>query len=254
MKTNAIGYTRIACIGQNALGYTRVSSQEQVRDGNSLEAQKQNIERYCYLKELNLIEVICEPGISAGIPLSKRVGGQKLTQIVYNGKVNSIVVTKLDRLFRDANDCLNTIKDWENENIGLHIIDLGGQTINTRETAGKLLISLLAVMAEWEKNIIRDRTKEAMQYLISNNRYTGGCVTYGYQIGPDKILEPNEDEQKIIDLICSLRNDGASVTTISKKLIEQNIKSRGNKPICNTQIIKILRQNIAEEKPKKIRK
>ncbi len=253
MKTNAVSYVRTAAISQNTIGYTRVSSQEQVKEGNSLEAQKQNIEKYCYMKEMNLIEVICEPGISAGVPLSKRIGGQRLNQIIKEGEIKSVVVTKLDRLFRNANDCLNTIKDWETENIGLHIIDLGGQTINTRETAGKLLISLLAVMAEWEKNIIRDRTIEAMQFLKSNNRYTGGHSPYGFKFGPNKELELNEDEQKVIQIICKLRADGESVTQISKYLIENDIKSRGNKPICNAQIIKIIRNQLKEEPPKRKR-
>lgn len=257
----AIGYARIACINQNnngsqmennnSIGYTRVSTHEQAKDGNSIEIQKQNIERYCYLKELNLLEIITEPGVSAGIPLHKRTGGQSLLELMYNKDVNHIIVTKLDRLFRDADDCLSTIKEWEKFNIGLHIIDLGGLTINTKETAGKLFLSIMAVMAEWEKNVIRDRTREAMQQLILNKKYTGGKVPFGFKIGENNELESNEKEKEVISIICSMRAEGATVTEIHKKLVELNIGSRGNKPICNAQIVKILRKNkFMSEKPK----
>ena len=65
---------------------------------------------------------------------------------------------KLDRLFRDAADCLNVTKHWDKRNIALHLIDVGGQTIDTSSSMGRFFLTMMAGVAEMERNLIRDRT------------------------------------------------------------------------------------------------
>ena len=95
-----------------AIGYVRVSTREQAESGLSIEAQIRRIIQYCEFKELKLKEIIRDENVSAGIPLSEREGGKKLLALTQQ-KPYTVVAIKLDRLFRDAHDCLGVTKDWK---------------------------------------------------------------------------------------------------------------------------------------------
>ena len=106
-----------------AVGYIRVSTQEQTDSGLSLDVQKRKIEEFAQFKNLTLVEVISDENVSAGIPLNERDGGQKLIDKAKSEPV-SIIALKLDRLFRDAADCLNVTKMWKDEDTPIHLLDL----------------------------------------------------------------------------------------------------------------------------------
>jgi len=90
----------------NAVACVRVSTEEQATEGVSLDAQEAAIRSCCAMRGLELAEVVVDVGVSAGKPLSTREGGAYLLDLVKRGKVQAVVTYKLDRLFRDANDCL----------------------------------------------------------------------------------------------------------------------------------------------------
>lgn len=238
----------------SAIGYVRVSTYEQAVGGISLETQMDNIRTYCTLRGLNLIEIISDPGTSAGIQLSERNGGRELLSTLISRKASSLVVVKLDRLFRDTIDCLMTIESWDKKDTSLHIIDFGGQTINTKESVGKFLITVLAGVAELEKNRIRERTSEAMQYMKREGKYTGGKVPYGFRVNKNKELEPYWEEQVIIEKIISAHNIGTSVSQIIKELNDENYQSRSNAPFSRTQICKIINnyENMSKARARQI--
>jgi site-specific DNA recombinase len=94
-----------------ALGYIRVSTEDQVKEGVSLENQRSKIEAYCQLKELDLSEIIEDAGISA--KNLKRPGVQKVLKLARKREVDAIVVYKLDRIFRSTVDALKTTKMFD---------------------------------------------------------------------------------------------------------------------------------------------
>src|SRR4030043_766794 len=91
-----------------AIGYIRVSTEDQAREGVSLDNQKSKITAYCQLKDLNLIEVIEDAGISA--KNLKRPGVQKVINMARKKQINAVVVYKLDRVFRSTVEALETTK------------------------------------------------------------------------------------------------------------------------------------------------
>jgi len=90
-----------------AIGYARVSTEDQATEGLSLAAQQQRIRAYCKAHGLNLAGVEVDEGISASRPLAKRPAGARLLNQLQDGQ--AVVAVKLDRLFRDAGDCLGTL-------------------------------------------------------------------------------------------------------------------------------------------------
>ena len=108
-----------------AYGYIRVSSVEQLK-GTSLDEQKRQIEAYATLKEIELLGVIIDPAIKGEIPIHLRPQGRLLVEAIDNGAIDTVIICKLDRAFRSASDCLVTVETWEKQNIGLHILNVGG--------------------------------------------------------------------------------------------------------------------------------
>src|SRR6185295_6880917 len=96
------------------------------------------------------VVVLADEGISASKPLDSRPRGQELTALVRSGSVRAIVGTKLDRLFRDTVDCLSTVEEWSRRDVALHLLDLGGQSIDTSSATGEFFLTLLAGLAQME--------------------------------------------------------------------------------------------------------
>ncbi len=112
-------------------GYVRVSTEEQSREGISLDAQRARIEAYCAMRGLELVELVDDPGVSASKPLRARAGGQRLLDLLRRRRITGIVAFKLDRLFRNCADCLGNVEVWDRAGVGLHLLDLGGSAIDT---------------------------------------------------------------------------------------------------------------------------
>lgn len=207
-----------------AIGYIRCSTHEQADSGLGLDVQAERIRAYCALKGLRLDEIITDAGVSGGKPLAQREGGQRLLDAKRNAK--AVVMLKLDRGFRDATDCLNTVDRWERKGVALHVIDLGGNAIDTTSAAGRFMLVVLAGAAEMERNLTRERTRSAMAVKRANGQRIG-TVPYGYDLGPDGAsLIPNDTEQAVIAEIQAMRRLGMKLQSIAKELTRREVSTK----------------------------
>lgn len=209
---------------KKAVGYIRVSTARQNEEGVSLDDQEQKIKDYVKFKDFELDEIVADRGVSAGIPLSDRPGGQKLMEKVESEEVSIVIAVKLDRLFRDAADCLNTSKSWDDKGAALHLLDLGGGTLDTSTAMGRMFLTMSAGFAEMERNLVKERTKNALQYK-RDKREVYGHAPLGFKRVGDKLIEV-EEELGIIDMIFELREEGLSLRKIAGKLNERNINTK----------------------------
>jgi predicted site-specific integrase-resolvase len=99
--------------GENmkAAGYIRVSTEDQAKEGVSLENQKAKIRAYAELKDLELTEIIEDAGISA--KNLRRPGMQRVLQLARSGEIKAVIVFKLDRMFRSTVDALETTQNFD---------------------------------------------------------------------------------------------------------------------------------------------
>ena len=189
-----------------AIGYVRCSTLEQADSGLGLEAQDKRIRAYATLKGLRLVEIIQDAGVSGGKPLATRDGGAKLLDIIRRKKAGAVVMLKLDRMFRNAGDCLTTVDQWERQGISLHIADLGGNAIDTTSAAGRFMLVVLAGAAEMERNMTRERTRAALAVMRSNGQRTGG-IPFGFDVAADGTsLIENLAEQTVLADIRDMRS------------------------------------------------
>jgi site-specific DNA recombinase len=199
-----------------AVGYIRVSTEEQAREGLSLEAQRERIEAYCKLQGLQLREVFADQGVSGSIPLLERPGGAKLLEAITAGQAEHVVALKLDRLFRDAGDALTTLKEWDNHGIALHLLDLGGSAFNSKSAMGKFFLTMTAAFAELERNLISERTKTALAYKRSQGAWLGN-VPFGFKLEGGRLIEDPE-QLMMIERVKAMRRSHRSFREIAREL------------------------------------
>jgi len=213
-----------------AVGYVRVSTEEQATGGVSLDAQSEAVRAYCAMRGLELVELVTDPGVSAGKALDARQGGRRLLELVRSGTVGSVVSYKLDRLFRDCADCLTVTGGWDRAGVSLHLVDMGGQAIDTSTAMGRFFLTVMAGAAEMERNLIRERTRAALQHKQSKGEKTGGACPFGYRLAADgRTLEHEPTEQRVIELVKELRAAGMSIRAVARHLNSDGVPARGRK-------------------------
>ena len=212
-----------------AIGYIRCSTHEQADSGLGLDAQAERIRAYAALKGLDL-DIITDAGASGGKPLDTREGGQRLLAAIRDRKADAVVLLKLDRGFRNATDCLTTVEQWERKGVALHIIDLGGNAIDTTSAAGRFMLVVLAGAAEMERNLTRERTRSALAVKRANGQRISGRIPYGYDLAGDGVaLIPNESEQAVITDMKAMRSRGMKLQQIAGALTERGVPTKTGK-------------------------
>jgi site-specific DNA recombinase len=206
-----------------AIGYVRVSTEDQAKEGVSLDNQKAKIIAYCQLKDLELREIVEDAGISA--KNLRRPGVQKVLRLARKKEIDAVVAYKLDRIFRSTVDALETTKAFDKWGVSFHSIE---ETLDTRSAMGRFFFTLTAALAEMERRLIGERTKAALAHKRSKSEKTGGDVPFGYDLAHG-LLVKNHEEQGIIRLIRNLNRDGYSLRRICRELEQAgHLTKRGN--------------------------
>jgi DNA invertase Pin-like site-specific DNA recombinase len=196
-------------------GYIRVSTLDQVR-GSSLEDQERQIHAVAMYHGQEIAHVYREEGVSGGKPLECRPAGAKLLAEIKPG--DTIIVAKLDRAFRSAADALVKAESWKQGKIKLIIADMGFDPV-TENGMSKMFFGMLALMAEFERDRILERTDGGRRAKRAQGGHIGGSAPFGYQIvgqGKAARLEPVEDQQAAIRDMVELHSGGHSLRAIAK--------------------------------------
>lgn len=206
-----------------AVGYIRVSTEGQAVDGVSLEAQKGKIEAWCLLNGYTLAHCFIDAGIS-GKRADNRPELQAALAAVGNG--DALVVYSLSRLARSTRDTMD-ISDRLTK-AGADLVSLS-EKIDTTSAAGKMVFRMLAVLAEFERDQVSERTTMALAHKKAKGERVGS-VPYGYRLAADGIaLEADATEQELIALVTNYRAEGMNYSEIARRLDQKGILPRGGK-------------------------
>jgi DNA invertase Pin-like site-specific DNA recombinase len=158
-----------------AVLYRRVSTSHQ---DNSLEVQEHLNDEYCRRVPLDPIAHPFEDeDVSGSVPFAERAGGQALLTRLSYGGIGHLVTAKQDRLGRDTLDTIATIRRVWDLGIIPHFTAEGGAFPRTPQN--ELLFEIKASVAQYERNLIRDRTRLVMNHKFNRYELTGN-VPYGY--------------------------------------------------------------------------
>ena len=212
-----------------AIGYIRVSTQGQAEDGVSLDAQEAKVRAWA---ELNGAEVVIfrDEGIS-GKRADNRPGLVAALDTV--GKGDALVVYSLSRLSRSTRDTLalsDLLTKKEADLVSL------SEKIDTTSAAGKMVFRLLAVLSEFERDQISDRTRFALAHKRACNEKTGGDVPFGYHARKGKLYK-DAAEQKAVRMVLDLHGKGESLRDIGRALEAAGIARKNGKRTWHPQSI-----------------
>src|SRR5215510_8879382 len=192
---------------RQAVAYVRVSTRRQVDDGVSIGAQRAKLEAWCAVMGYGLARTYADEGIS-GYRMDKRPGLQQaIGAVCACGGV--LVVYSLSRLARNTRETVALGEQLASA--GADLVSLS-ENIDTTSAAGKMVFRMMAVLAEFERDQISERTAVAMQHKRERGEFTGGTAPYGWRIDADGInLTAHAQEQAMIYAAQELRGGGLSL-------------------------------------------
>lgn len=224
--------------------YTRVSTELQI-DGYSLEAQKERLRSEAKHRKMQVCGEYSDEGKS-GKNIAGRPEFKKMLNDIKSGKddVDYVLVFKLSRFGRNAADTLNSLQFMEDYGVNLLCVEDG---IDSAGAAGKLIISVLASVAEIERSNISEQTMAGRQQKARDGKWNGGFAPYGYKLvavegQKSKMLVINEDEAKLIRLIYEKYLSGMGVNAVAKWLNDngyrKTVRQNGTVPLISDHFVK----------------
>ncbi len=220
--------------------YTRVSTDNQAeQDFSSCEAQEEKIK--AFIKSQNNWEVF-KAYSDAGYTGSNlnRPALQELLQDITQGKINIVLVYKIDRLTRSPKDFYQLIELFEKYKVDFISIT---ERFDTSTSAGRLLRNIMLTFAQFERELASERTKDKMLERAKKGMWNGGLVPYGYK-RENKKLVINLKEAEVVRLIYGTYVSTGSLFEVYKKLKDGGIKDRNGKIFSKGAIHYILRNII----------
>lgn len=184
------------------IAYTRVSTSDQEENGASLAAQEAAIRAECDRRQWQLDRV--ESDSLSGKSM-RRDGLERALDSCRNGDTAGLVVAKLDRLTRSVIDLGAILEDAKKHGWNLVALDFG---LDMATPQGELVANVLMSVAQWERRIIGERTREAMRYR----------KTQGLPVGPPSNFPPVLRRR-----VKKWRAEGWSYRDIARKLNAENI-------------------------------
>ena len=209
------------------IAYLRVSHTESL-NGTSLDTQEKRCRAFAELHNFSIHKVYTEV-VSGAVEFRKRPVFQKVLSELKSG--SKLVVSRLDRLSRKVVDTLNLIDDFKKEHKEICITDIGNIH---KDGVSKIFVTILASLAEIERENISIRIKASKKIAKEERRYLGGYSEFGYKV-ENKKLVPDDKEFLVLQSMISLRKSGLGYRKISDE-----IKNKFGKRIYFPQVHKIL--------------
>lgn len=203
--------------------YCRVSTEEQASEGYSISAQLQTLRQYASLYGWQIAEEYVDEGIS-GKDIKGRPAMQRLISDIDKDKFQAVIVWKISRLSRNMLDTLMLLDKFEYYDVKFISYS---ENFDTSSPIGKLVVQLMASIAEMERNTLSENVKLGMTQRAKEGSWNGGVV-FGYDsIEKELIINPKEAE--IVQLIFTLYVEGKGLKAMANHLNKVGYRTKRNK-------------------------
>jgi len=205
---------------KTAIAYCRVSTADQAAEGVSLDAQREAAAAWCKANGYSLAAVHVDA--LSGARADNRPALQKAIDAACRAEA-ALIVYSLSRLARSVQDTLVIAERLDKA--GADLVSLS-EKIDTTTAAGKMVFRMLAVLAEFERDLVSERTKAALQHKARLGERVGQ-VPFGFDLADDGVhLRPNAAEQAVLAEVRKLRAKGYSYRDIAAALTAQGVLTK----------------------------
>jgi site-specific DNA recombinase len=202
--------------------YTRVSTEDQAREGVSLDAQRCSCESMAKALSLPVAEVITDAGISAK-NMTDRPGVTRVMAAIEAGTVAGVIIYKLDRLTRSRRDLEDLLDRLSQTGAGLISVS---EKLDTSSAMGRFFVAMLGSIAQWERETIAERVQGAMDFRKTQGGFVGGPVPAGLRAvgGPgQRVLEVDPTWGQVVQRIWPAIIGGKTLRQVADMLIEAKL-------------------------------
>lgn len=229
------------------VGYARCSTAEQASDGMSLDAQSARIRAWADATGAEVVDLVTDAGVSGTKALADREGGSRIAALLEARKpdVDAVVVLRMDRLGRNAAEALALLRRFRTAPIGLVSV---AEHLDLATPHGRAMAGVAAVFAELERDLIGQRTAEALGELRARRR-VWNHPPYGWTATEGR-LEADPTEQATLAVIRNLRGDGLGYHRIAAVLNEEAHPSKRGGPWQAASVRSVLQTAERLEAPK----
>lgn len=219
--------------------YVRVSTDEQAKEGFSIPAQRERLRAFCESQGWEIVQEYIEEGWSAKD--LNRPQMQRLLKDIKKGNIDIVLVYRLDRLTRSVLDLYLLLQTFEKYNVAFRSAT---EVYDTSTAMGRLFITLVAALAQWERENLAERVKFGIEQMIDEGKKPGGHSPYGYKFDKDFNCTIIEDEANVVRMIYRMYCDGYGYRSISDRLNELGVKPRIAKEWNHNSVRDILTNDI----------
>lgn len=226
-----------------AVGYIRVSTPQQAKEGESLDTQRQAIEKFVESKQgWELVRIYSDEGISGTKTKEQRPALKELYEDAKKKKFEYVVIHRLSRFGRNARDLLNNVHALKENGVRLVSIK---DNFDDSTPSGRLTLTVLSAVAETEREIIEEQMKENKFARWKDGRTIVGHLPFGYRWNKEeKKIKVVPKEAEIYNRIVSMYLDeGKSFSDIEEQLKKEGVKC-GKKPFSSATISYALKNSI----------
>ncbi len=215
--------------------YIRVSTERQV-EGYSIDGQITQIEQFCQFNGYDLVDIYADRGISG--KSMNRPALQRMLQDAKNGKLDCVIVYKINRLARNTSDLLTIVEELHRRNVEFFSLS---ERMEVKNSTGKLLLNILASFSEFERNTILENIYTG-QHQRALEGYYQGNLPLGYNNIPDnkKDLMINQHEANIVKYIFESYAKGHGYRKIANALNHKGYVTKKGNPFSISAVTYIL--------------
>jgi len=218
------------------VGYVRVSTEEQARSGLSIQAQRERLQAWAAAFGHVMVEIVADEGESA--KSLERPGIRRVLSMVDRRQVDGVVAAKLDRLTRSTRDLADIVERCERKRVALASVS---ESLDTSTACGRLVVSMLGVVAQWEREATAERTAVALDAKRRQGRRYCGKAPYGYRFDGDGAMLEDAEEQALLDEVEALAEaKSASLRVIGRMLGERGALNRSGKPFSASSVARLV--------------
>ena len=192
------------------VGYLRCSTDEQAESGLGLDAQRAAVEAACAAKGWTVTEWAVDEGVSGSVAPADRPAMARALRLLDGREAGALVAAKVDRIARDLHDLTGLLRRADEDGWAIVALDLG---VDTTTPVGRMLVGILGSVAEWERSVIRQRTRDALAAKKASGARLGRPVSAEAAPARARLRELLHERLPLATVAATLNDEGYTTPT-----------------------------------------